>query len=75
MLKNLIIAVLSALGATVITKHFADKKIIELQREFNAKEYEIHSSSFSSGWDYGYTNGRKTMWIDTMNGNRPESWV
>ena len=75
MLKNLIIAVLSAMTGVIITKHYADKNVIELQREFNAKEYETHSSAFSAGWDAGNINGRKNMWIETASGNRPDSWV
>ena len=75
MLKTLIIAVLSAITGVVITKHFADKNVIELQREFARKEHDTHSYAFSAGWDAGNTNGRKNMWIETMSGNRPDSWI
>jgi hypothetical protein len=75
MLKNLIIAILSALTGVIITKHFADKNVIELQREHNRKEHDAFSYAHSAGWDGGYVQGRKSMWMDTMSGNRPDTWA
>lgn len=75
MFKNLIIAALSALSGVIITKHFADKNVIELQREQARKEHDTFSYAFSNGWDAGHVQGRKSMWIEVMSGSTPESWV
>lgn len=75
MLKNLIIAALSALAGYVITQHLADKNVIELQRKHAQSEHDTFTKAFSGGWDAGRVQGRKSMWMETMSGNRPDSWV
>lgn len=57
MLKQLFTAIISAFLGVIITKHFADKTVIELHRDYKRKEHDTWSYAFSAGWDGGYEIG------------------
>jgi hypothetical protein len=54
MLKTLIAAILGFVFGVAITKHFDDKKIIQLHRDYDRTMDKKRSDTFSTAWEYGY---------------------
>lgn len=64
MIKTLIAAIVSALTAHFITKHFADKTVIELHRSYDRKLDYKFVSAYSQGWNEGHEHGYRIGRID-----------
>lgn len=67
MIKTLIAAIVSALTAHFITKHFADKNVIALHRSYDRKNDKTFHDAYSSGWNDGYMHGYRRADLDNIN--------
>jgi hypothetical protein len=54
MLKTLIAAIASFFLGVIVTKHFDDKKIIEIHRANDRAKDTLRSETFRDAWNDGY---------------------